>query len=280
MIINGYWGEHLPEERFTVNTCGHIFTFQGREINRPHGRDDYLLLYIYHGEAKFFFGGREELCHSGDFVLYAPHEPQHHIYTSNASGEFFYMHFSAKDRAILDLLGFESSMPYHSAASSELCDMFEEILSELQHKEDGYKEVCVALTRTLFVKIRRRVANRTDRRQPAEINAVIQRISRKYEENLTLEDYARLCGWSKYHFLKRFKEITHLPPLQYRNELRISHAKEMLVHSCTHINRIAEAVGFSSTEYFSESFKKATGMSPAQYRKTHFGPDRKMEENE
>ena len=80
MQIKGYWGERLGEENTTVNSSGHIFTFHGREINRPKGREDYLLLYIYHGEAKFFFGKREVMCSSGDFILYAPGEPHHDRY--------------------------------------------------------------------------------------------------------------------------------------------------------------------------------------------------------
>jgi len=268
MQIKGYWGEHLENEHTRVNSSGHIFTFHGREINRPKGREDYLLLYIYHGEAKFFFGEREVICQSGDFLLYAPHEPQHHIYESNASGEFYYVHFEAdcvKD--FLELLHMKSSTPYHSVASAEIADIFEEMILELQHKNQDYKVICISLLSELFVKVRRQINRSASFRITPELNSVIEYMNRNYAENLSLEEYAKMCGLSKYHFLREFKRITHTSPLKYRSQLRICHAKDMLLMKGNRVNKIAEELGYSSTEYFSDAFYKETGMRPSEYAK-------------
>ena len=267
MQIKGYWGERLGEENTTVNSSGHIFTFHGREINRPKGREDYLLLYIYHGEAKFFFGKREVMCSSGDFILYAPGEPQHHIYESNASGEFYYVHFWT-DESLLNLLQMKTSTPYHSVPSAELGDIFEEMILELQHKNENYKVICQSLLSELFVKVRRQVGRSATFRVTPELNSVIEYINRNYAENLSLEEYAKMCGLSKYHFLREFKKITHTSPLKYRAELRICHAKDMLCMKGKRVNKVAEQLGYSSTEYFSDAFYKATGMRPSEYAKT------------
>ena len=268
MQIKGYWGEKLPGELTTVNSSGHIFTFHGREIDRPNGRPDYLLLYIYHGEAKFFFGKREVMCSDGDFILYAPNEPQHHIYESNASGEFYYVHFWTED-PILELLQMKSSTPYHSVPSAELCDIFEEMILELQHKKDDYKVICQSLLLELFVKVRRQVNRSASFRVTPELNSVIEYINRNYAENLPLEAYADMCGLSKYHFLREFKKITHTSPLKYRAELRICHAKDMLRMKGNRVNKIAEQLGYSSTEYFADAFYKATGMRPSEYARSY-----------
>ena len=267
MQIKGYWGEPLVDERTTVNSSGHIFTFHGREINRPKGREDYLLLYIYHGEAKFFFGKREVICSSGDFILYAPNEPQHHIYESDASGEFYYVHFWT-DESLLNLLQMKSSTPYHSVPSAELGDIFEEMILELQHKNEDYKVICQSLLSELFVKVRRQIKRSASFRVTPELNSVIEYINRNYAENLSLEEYANMCGLSKYHFLREFKNITHTSPLKYRAELRVCHAKDMLRMKGNRVNKIAEQLGYSSTEYFSDAFFKAVGMRPSEYART------------
>lgn len=264
MVIKGYWGERFPNEELIIDSSGHIFTFQGREINRPNGRPNYLLLYIYHGEAKFFFGKREVICSDGDFILYAPNEPQHHIYESNASGEFYYVHFTT-DKPLAELLHMKSSKPYHSVPSAELCDIFEEIISELQHKNEDYKIICQNLVSELFVKVHRQISNSANFRIAPELNSVIQYINKNYAENLSLEEYAEMCGLSKYHFLREFKKITSVSPLKYRSEIRMCHAKDMLKIKGNRINKIAEQLGYSSAEYFSEAFRKAVGMSPSEY---------------
>jgi len=266
MQIKGYCGERFPEEKLIIDSSGHIFTFQGREINRPNGRPNYLLLYIYHGEAKFFFGEREVVCSSGDFILYAPNEPQHHIYESNASGEFYYVHFTT-DEPLPDLLHMKTSRPYHSMPSAKICDIFEEMISELQHKNEDYKFVCQSMLTELLVKVHRQIENSANFRVTPELNSVIQYINKNYAENLSLEDYAKMCGLSKYHFLREFKKFTHTSPLKYRQELRICHAKDMLKLKGNRINKIAEQLGYSSTEYFSEAFLNAVGMRPSEYSK-------------
>lgn len=270
MQIKGYWGERLEKEHTKVNSSGHIFTFQGREINRPKGREDYLLLYIYHGEAKFFFGKSEVICTSGDFILYAPHEPQHHIYESNASGEFYYVHFEAEEeqvKTLTKLLHMKSSTPYHSVPSADIADIFEEMILELQHKNQDYKVICTSLLSELFVKVRRQIDRSASFRITPELNSVIEYMNRNYAENLSLEEYAKMCGLSKYHFLREFKKITHTSPLKYRSELRICHAKDMLRIKGNRVNKIAEELGYSSTEYFSDAFYKATGLRPSEYAK-------------
>ena len=53
--------------------------------------------------------------------------------------------------------------------------------------------------------------------------------------------------------------------------MRIIHSKELLKNSDYSITQIAHMTGFSSSNYFSQSFKKYTGVTPNRYRKNHEG---------
>ena len=141
------------------------------------------------------------------------------------------------------------------------------MILELQHKNEDYKVICQSLLSELFVKVRRQIKRSASFRVTPELNSVIEYINRNYAENLSLEEYAKMCGLSKYHFLREFKKITHTSPLKYRAELRICHAKDMLRMKGNRVNKIAEQLGYSSTEYFSDAFQKATGMRPSEYAK-------------
>ncbi|MBQ8894444.1 MAG: HAD-IA family hydrolase [Clostridia bacterium] len=265
MLINGYWGEEDRSDLVTVS-CGHIYTFQGREINRPTGRPDYLLLYIHRGSVCFFLHGREVQARSGDFILYAPGEEQHHIYTSNRSGEFYYLHFTTEQPQDLETLGMTSSVLYHSTPSAETADTFEQIIRELQTRREGYRTACRLLARFLFLCVHRQLKGAETTREAPELIAVIQYIRRHYMENTSLEEYAEMCRMSKYHFSRLFKKQTGMSPMEYRASVRMEHAKELLTSTRLSIKKIAELAGYSSQEYFSDAFKKQNGCSPSRYR--------------
>ena len=57
---------------------------------------------------------------------------------------------------------------------------------------------------------------------------------------------------------------TTLP--QYLNELRINHAKELLLTTNMGINEIGEACGYQDYFYFIKKFKKSTGKTPTAFR--------------
>ena len=100
-----------------------------------------------------------------------------------------------------------------------------------------------------------------------KISFVIQKMNKEYYNNYSLDEYAKMCNLSKYHFLRIFKEIVGLTPIEYRNEIRLEHAKELLTDTDYSIEEICETLGFSSNSYFCETFKKRFSKSPSQYRK-------------
>lgn len=266
MLINGYWGDHPAEDHIIADCCGHIYTYHGREINRPEGRPNYLLLYIHRGEVCFFLHGKEVHARSGDFILYAPGEEQHHIYESNRSGEFYYLHFTTDDPRYLRLLEMETSVLYHSEPSADTADLFERLLRELQLHREDYPKACRALAEYLFISVHRQIFGRTKAPQNPELFAVVQYIRKHYAENASLEQYAAMCKLSKFHFLRLFKQQTGMSPLEYRAAVRLEHAKELLEHTRFPVAYVAEQTGYSSPEYFSATFKKQIGISPAGFR--------------
>lgn len=69
---------------------------------------------------------------------------------------------------------------------------------------------------------------------------------------------------------RRFKSETTKTPLSYLVDIRIDRAKQLLVMpSYESIEIISAKCGFRDSFYFSTCFKKHTGLSPLQYRKTN-----------
>ncbi len=247
-------------------SCGHIFAKPGREIYRPSGRDDWLLFYVAKEEETFYF--KEAItAKAGSFVLFRPGEQQHHIYNGERVAEFYYVHFKCDE--LPDDLLLQTSHVYFSEPTQQISLIFEQIIEHTLQKMPHYEMLCISLLLQLLSLIKREDAKITDScdKQLSSIARVVQHMNRYCDSRLTLEEYAAMCYMSKYHFLRVFKRITGVSPLEYRGRIRIEHAKELLKNSFLSVNEISEALGYTSSEYFSYAFKHAVGISPIQYRK-------------
>ena len=267
MILNAYAEGKEVASGVTLKSCGHIFAKPGRCIDRPKGRADWLLFYVAKGSETFLLQGREVTGEAGSFLLFRPYEKQYHINTSAQTAEFYYAHFTAD--ASFDAFALESSRLYTTPPSAKIADAFEEMLAEMQTKAPHYELLCISLLIGIFARLARRTQN--DRAQYREdfhkIAFVTQSMHRAYAENLSLEEYARMCNTSKFHFLRMFERVTGETPLAYRTKIRMEHAKEMLEEGILSVGDIGRQLGYDSPSRFCDAFKKETGCSPLSYRR-------------
>lgn len=70
------------------------------------------------------------------------------------------------------------------------------------------------------------------------------------------------------YLMKLFKQYMGVSIMDYTNNMRMEKGKELLKKSNMKISQIAQMVGISNSQYFAVLFKKYTGMTPKEYRKT------------
>jgi transcriptional regulator GlxA family with amidase domain len=92
-----------------------------------------------------------------------------------------------------------------------------------------------------------------------------------FRDDVTTETLAKRVGLGLRTFARRFKAATGRLPSAYLQAIRMDHAKAMLEREATPIQSISAAVGYDDVTFFRSLFKRATGMTPAEYRAT-FGP--------
>jgi AraC family transcriptional regulator len=83
----------------------------------------------------------------------------------------------------------------------------------------------------------------------------------------TIEELAKVAGVSSRHFIRAFRESAGQTPLRYVYDLRLERAKEFLLDSRRTATEIALDCGFSHAQHFSTAFKKATGLTPSDFRR-------------
>jgi len=102
---------------------------------------------------------------------------------------------------------------------------------------------------------------------------VIQRLSRArefidhcYDHPLNLDQISSKACFSRYHFLRLFRQAFNKTPHQYLIERRIEKAKELLGTEDIRVTDICFEVGFQSLGSFSSLFHKCVGHPPIAYR--------------
>lgn len=89
-------------------------------------------------------------------------------------------------------------------------------------------------------------------------------IDEHYTERIQVQDMAKEACFSKYHFLRLFKQTYGQTPHAYLTSLRIKRAKVLLLEESS-ITQVCFALGFESLPSFTHLFKRHTGLTPQQY---------------
>lgn len=99
-----------------------------------------------------------------------------------------------------------------------------------------------------------------------QIRRVQEMIQARYADALSSEQMAELASMSERTFLRRFKAATGQAPAAYLQAVRVEAAKAMLELEGASIQSVASNVGYEDVSFFRSLFKRATGMTPGDYR--------------
>ena len=94
-----------------------------------------------------------------------------------------------------------------------------------------------------------------------------QFIQTHYRESITLEDGAKAVGFSTYYFSRLFKQYFQMTFVEYLTQVRVTQAKYLFDRTGSSVKEVCYQVGYREPNYFARVFKKATGVSPAEYQK-------------
>ena len=90
-------------------------------------------------------------------------------------------------------------------------------------------------------------------------------IDEHFAENIDLDNVADAACFSKFHFVRLFRDIFEKTPHQYLIAVRINKAVGLLEAGLT-IKQVCFAVGFDSVTSFTALFKRRVGKTPAVYQ--------------
>lgn len=148
---------------------------------------------------------------------------------------------------------------------------YHRIEKELQSKSDGYElnvgliftELLVAVSR--FYNEKQFHKDKGDN-ELQKLDKVLNFLNENFKYQITREKAAKVFGSSESTFSRSFKRIMSESFFSYLLNLRLNHARNMLLNSDKSLSDISAACGFCDSNYLCYRFRKKFGESPYQYR--------------
>jgi AraC-like DNA-binding protein len=149
-----------------------------------------------------------------------------------------------------------------------MVNTFHEILDIAADEKKGYQQLIASLAISLIGRLHYEDTNHTN--GDTYIMRVINQaktVMKEDMDNQPLEEIAESLGISYSLFRREFRRKCGISPGQYRLELRLAKAKELLYSTNMSIAEISSMLHFECIGQFSTFFKKRTGIPPHEFRK-------------
>jgi len=101
----------------------------------------------------------------------------------------------------------------------------------------------------------------------ARIAKAIEWLRQNYSKPLRIEDLAGHASMSTSSFHEHFRAVTAMSPLQFQKQLRLQHARQLLISEALAAATAGHRVGYESPSQFSREYSRLFGAPPAADRK-------------
>ena len=122
------------------------------------------------------------------------------------------------------------------------------------------------LMRVILTIIYRATCSHTDRKSSNSFNKILDYVYAHYAEPLTNIELAVRFNYHPNYISQLFTQHTGISLHQYLLRIRVRQALYLLQTTELSVSEVAGRVGFGSTSYFCQYFKKSTGYSPASFK--------------
>ncbi|HEY3378511.1 MAG TPA: AraC family transcriptional regulator [Armatimonadota bacterium] len=167
---------------------------------------------------------------------------------------------------------FLSRLHVDMEALADIAGLITQMQEELDRRDAGYEPIVLAHFSHLLVHLARCYSRMTTpiAQHVLRVAAAVSYIETNFPQAITLRELSDIAFMSPFTFLRVFKQAMGLSPIAYLINTRVRKAVDLLHESSHGITDIADAVGFTDSNYFARQFKAIMGISPRAYRQ-HLG---------
>ena len=230
-----------------------------RRYDNTAGRPDHALLWIRTGCFTMSFPDRTQLHAPAGSLLYIPRGTKYIAsFHGKESTRDTLIHFQLSGNALA-----ESASIWVADGSARWADYFDQAEQAYTQTQRPFLLQSVVYTLLDQIVTHRLAAEQPDYRR---IAPGLQQLERHLSESVSISALARACCMSERTFRRIFRRYTGVSPVQYRNNLRIMRARQLLTDAELTVAEIADLLGFYDSAYFCRYFHQCTGQWPGALR--------------
>ena len=230
-------------------------------------KNDKLLLFTVSGAGRIYTEEKQYLLKAGEGTMIDCRKYHRYETAGKEVWQFYWVHFRGDENGFYqDLICRNSNIWAYPKKTTEA---LEELLEQIHFTDSlALSRRSHILENLLFAAgVSRSEAQGTSAVRSA-VDIAVNYMQAHYAENLGLEQLAEQVHLSKYHFLRLFKDAMQTTPHQYLLMLRVNEAKKLLRTTNENLTSVCVRTGFADEGHFCRTFKRITGQTPYQYRRT------------
>ena len=226
----------------------------------------FTLQYVISGGGTIICDGVIYTAEAGDTFLIK--KGTNHVYYSKEDNNFerIWINFTGKlAESLIDIYGLSSGVVFPDTNTYEQILKIQKICKKETAPEAYKRKTAIA-----FLELIQSLAdaNSTNAFVCDPLEKIRVYINTHILENIKVAEIARTFSYSAEHFIRLFKKTYGITPHKYILQSKIRIAMLMLATSKDSLSSISEKLSFSEVHHFSSQFKKHTGISPNDYRKS------------
>ena len=185
--------------------------------------------------------------------------------------EYVWIEFDGlRVKSFLEVAGLTQESPIYRAKSKNLREeMMKEMLYIVHNSESSPFHLIGHLYLFLDYLARSSASiklNQGSQLRDFYIHEALAYIEHNFQNDISVEDIAKVCGLNRTYFGKIFKEAVGKTPQEFLLNYRMVKATEFLKLTQLSIRDVGQAVGYENQLHFSRAFKNIYGISPREWR--------------
>lgn len=231
-----------------------------------------VIHFVAKGSGEVVHRGKKHTVTQGQCFVLNPFEG--HVYQADPKEPFYlnWVEFSGGDSARLIGAFLNSSPPIvnefqSSRINKYMLKIFKYLKNDDCSREIHISKVIYSILVHLLSQCKSEMYTKLPESRIRDIQKVIKYIDDNIKESLTMQSLSRIINYNPQYFSKLFKRYTGVTPARYILDKRLNKAKDELHSSDVQIDLLADKLGFCDASHFIRKFKKAEGMTPAEFRK-------------
>lgn len=279
-----------PEDVESLFECQLQTTTGCDTVVHPHVHEHFEVLYCVEGSFELYAGGALYPFGVGDMVLIDPNEIHHTRSTSAGVNRYLVLKFVPEALLYAEHPVYEMKLllpylwssachrkhfPRAQVEQAHIDQLLYDVHNEYHARALGYEMAVRSALCRLFLWVVRTLHEESGGQGLPNLDGnalmTLQRafafIDRNCTQSISLEDVAVHCGMKYSSFSRFFTKYAQKSFPEYLTEARLKRASILLATTSESITDIAMAVGFSTTSYFIQRFRRLHGIAPGQFRR-------------